>query len=196
MNKIAHNKIFHYTTIAIIIIMLMILIIKYIKYIKTDNNGSNNNIKECLKTYTFKEFTYDIPCEYTAIEDDDKGFQVKTNNWSARIEPFIDRNNEMITYKDTAYDIRIKYGNNVNKPYDKKYNDKDSIIFEDLDNSSVICYYDLDDIFDYEITLYNNDKSFNIDALDEIIPILDSAMFEANDTYIYDEVDFESITDK
>lgn len=162
----------------IIIIDIIVIVLFGYSYSMWINNNKEPIIQ--YNEYSFRNFNYKIPKTVSYQELDDKKFELKDKEWNAIIEVFIDENNNIFKYPDIYYDSIINNGYKVDDPIKIRINDKEVIIYKkyDKNNNSLLCYFNTESPFAFEVELINKDNSFNTDNLEYIMNILLNAKYD------------------
>lgn len=159
------------TIVIIDIIALLVIGLKYYSYLdKNNNNDENTNI-----TYNYKIFEYSVPSNLLFNKIDDKKFQIKSNDWTANIEIYIDEYKSMYYYSDVIYSILSADDSTIMAPEEIMIKDSKIIIYNKPSAQSVLCYVSSTIWpYAYEIELFNNDKSYSTTALNTIVDIINT----------------------
>ncbi len=158
--------------ISDVMIGILLLVILYIKYLNVKNSTQNSKI------FQFNEFKYIIPNNLTLKPIDDRTFKIQGKKWYMTIEIVIDENNYNNQRGNIIYEALTKNGYNVSKPQDIIISDNLVTIFNELNKKIVICYVATKKPYLYEIFLYNNDLSYDTQALSEVMNILQNFTIE------------------
>ena len=171
--------------VDIIVLFLMFICILY----------KNNNTEDKNKVFNFKKFNYIISnnLEFTAADDDK--FRIDGNDWYATVEIYIDRFNEMYENTDIYFKVLSTNDYEITEPEIKNIHDNKVVIFTKPQNKTILCYLSTINEYAYEIEIFNNDGSLDIEPIYDMIDILQNVTINANDNtnYHFDIIDFSKI---
>ena len=185
------NKI---TLIKILIVLVDIVFLTWFIVICFNwFNHKNNDIDvaEGMKTIIFKKFTYTVPneIEYNVIDEDT--FMFKTDDYEVTVMPFVADTDEDDIPLDvyvagydkyiTAHGLNISLHNKTEIAGHTVYTYNNSVF-----KNSVICFYQPFSPFYYKLELFNSNDGYDIDALVQIIDILETADYDDESTELFE----------
>ena len=192
-SKMSKTKLLILIIDVIIIIGLTISIM--IKLNK--RNGEDVIIEEptASNTFVYKKFTLKLPdgVEAKLGADDEFKFELSSDKWRAVVEIFLCGDETMIESPSKYYDTLIKNNYKVDVAHRFDINDKQVLIYNRYyDNNSLLCYFRGILTYGYEIELFNNDGSFDIMYVSDVMNILSDMDYdyETEKIYYYHIVDY------
>ena len=177
--------------ICIIVLFLIFLLVNHfvIKRGETSNNSDNNLID---RTYNGLTLTLTDGIDYE-ITNDNKGFILKSNTWSATIDPRYDEYDYILSYPICTQ--RIFLDDETTLGDLKKSQERRKYIYFTLsynEENYIYSYYRISDKVVMFINLKNNDGSFDESGLETIYKILDTIKHtETANKYNYKEYKYD-----
>ena len=165
--------------IIIDIIVLISICSSY--YILTYQENTPTNTTQY---FVFKNFKYKLSENIKFTNYDEYKFKIESDNWYAIIEPSIDKEKQIYN-TDISYKLLKKYKFNISKPEELIIDNTKVIKYEKYDTKTLLCYFITKEEYGFEIEIYNKDKSFNNQSINEIIKILNNYEYDNSKTYEY-----------
>ena len=172
--------------LIIILVAIVLLIISAILNKTTDNNVLNvqNTVVDMNETFKFKIFEYVVPDGLKFVDYKTKRFKIEGDGWYAIVGMFYNNNNEIYDNIEKFQSLIVKYGHDYNTTVGDvlTVNETKVITFKVGEGNGLLCYFDSNFGFAYEVKIFNNDGSYKPDALDKIMEPLMNVTYDENDS--------------
>ncbi len=177
---------------AISILITVLLAICCIHYFNKKTGPTPAPVNNKTK-YTFKVLTYEVPDSLKFSDYNEDQFKIEGTGWHALVKLYYDEKMSINNNSELFSKIISNKEKDIESSETFIMNNREIISFNKSSDKSVLCYFISGWLFDYEVRIYNEDGTYNNEALNEIVPVLISFKSDYNiSDYEFDVIDLKS----
>ena len=183
------RKIISYIALVLALGIIIFLVSKYINTNKSNSNNKPNSSPNIeTKSFTFRKYTYyNIPTNLTFSTFEDKIFKISSDGWYATVELLHDPDGYVIKYNKEYKDMLKEDGYIIDDTSLEQIENNYVVIHKSIfDNKNiVIADYTNREGFAYEIKIFNDNDSYDMECLKDIIKTLNNGKYDETNTEKY-----------